>query len=160
MEHHFNWLLKYTIFVILTTGGLCHMGCLTTEAVLEAKGLQVRFKVPSSLPFGVLVRMLTTNSACSFAEECKTEEGEYLLLILQTVYVTVSWRWINQVACIRWSRMTNILILNKMFTSGCGGFTLASSQALPQPLLHFPLKWDGGVNRKKSEKTCVVIKRV
>lgn len=62
------------------------MGCLTTEAVSEAKGLQSRFKVPSSLHFGVLVWMLMTNSVCSFAEECKREEGEYLFLILQTVY--------------------------------------------------------------------------
>lgn len=86
MECNFNWLLKYTIFVIITTGGLCHMGCLTTEAVSEAKGLQSRFKVPSSLHFGVIVWMLMTNSVCSFAEECKREEGEYLFLILQTVY--------------------------------------------------------------------------
>lgn len=51
------------------------MGCLTTEAVLEAKGLQARFKVLSSFRFGVPVWMLVTNSVCSFAEECKTEEG-------------------------------------------------------------------------------------
>lgn len=63
------------------------MGSLTSEAVLEAKGLQARCKALSSLPFGVLVWMLTTNSVCSFAEECKTEEGEYLFLILQTVYM-------------------------------------------------------------------------
>lgn len=63
------------------------MGCLTTEAVLEAKGLQARFKVLSSLHLGVLVWMLMTNSVCSFAEECKTEKGEYLFLMLQTVYV-------------------------------------------------------------------------
>lgn len=86
MASHFSWLLKYTVFVILTTGGRCHMGCLTTEAVLEAKGLQARCKVLSSLRFGVLVWMLMTNSVCSFAEECKTEGGEYLLT-LQTVYM-------------------------------------------------------------------------
>lgn len=51
------------------------MGCLTTEALLEAKGLRARFKVLSSFRFGVLVWMLVTNSVCSFAEECKTEEG-------------------------------------------------------------------------------------
>jgi len=63
------------------------MGCLTTEAVLEAKGLQARCKVLSSLHLGVRVWMLMTNSVCSFAEECKTGGGEYLFLILQTVYV-------------------------------------------------------------------------
>lgn len=63
------------------------MACLTTEAVLEAKGLQGRFKVLSSLHFAVLVWMLMTNSVCSFAEECKTEEGKYLFLILQTLYM-------------------------------------------------------------------------
>lgn len=41
--------------MILTTGGLCRMGCLTTKAILEAKDLQGRFKILSSLQLGVLV---------------------------------------------------------------------------------------------------------
>lgn len=62
------------------------MDCLTSEAVLEAKDLQARFKVLSSLHFGALVWMLMTNSACSFAEH-QTEEGQYLFSLLQTLYM-------------------------------------------------------------------------
>lgn len=83
MEHNFNWFLKYTIHVILTTGGLCHMDCLTTEAALEAKGLQGRLTALPSPHSDVPVRMLRTSSACSFAEECRTEGGECLSLSLQ-----------------------------------------------------------------------------
>lgn len=83
MEHDFTWFLKYTTHVILTTGGLCHMDCLTTEAALEAKGRQASLKVLPSPRSDVPVRMLRTSSVCSFAEECRTEEGESLSLSLQ-----------------------------------------------------------------------------
>lgn len=63
------------------------MGCLTTEAVLEAKDLQARIKVLSSLLFGVPVWILMTSSVRSFAGECKTGEGEHLFLIMQAAYM-------------------------------------------------------------------------
>ncbi|POI32916.1 hypothetical protein CIB84_003332 [Bambusicola thoracicus] len=62
------------------------MGSLTTEAALEAKDLQARIKVLPSLHFGAPVWIFMTNSVCSFAEECKTEEGECVFLI--TVHIT------------------------------------------------------------------------
>nr|XP_013808135.1 PREDICTED: uncharacterized protein LOC106492787 [Apteryx mantelli mantelli] len=68
-------LFLFGLTITSTAGGRCHMGYLTTEAVLEAKGLQARFKVLSSLRFGALVWMHMTNSVCSFAGECKTEEA-------------------------------------------------------------------------------------
>lgn len=61
------------------------MGSPTIEAALEAKDLQARIKALPSLHFGALVWTSMTNSVCSFAEECKTEEGECLFLI--TVYI-------------------------------------------------------------------------
>lgn len=71
--------------MVLPTGGLCHMGSLTTEAALEAKDLRARIKVLPSLHFGALVWIFMTNSVRSFAEECKTEEGECVFLI--TVHI-------------------------------------------------------------------------
>lgn len=59
------------------------MDCLTTEAALEAKGLQGRPKVLPSRHPDVPVRMLVTSSVCSFAEECRTEGGECPSLPLQ-----------------------------------------------------------------------------
>lgn len=59
------------------------MDCLTTEAASEAKGLQARLRaLPSPHP-DVPARMLVTSSVCSFAEECRTEEGECLSPPLQ-----------------------------------------------------------------------------
>lgn len=58
------------------------MGSPTIEAALEAKDLQARIKVFPSLHSGALVWIFMTNSVCSFAEECKTEEGGYLFLIV------------------------------------------------------------------------------
>lgn len=71
------------------------MDCLTTEAALEAKGLQARLKVLPSPHSDVPVQMLMTSCVCSFAEECRTEEGECVSLTLQPGHRIKSFMEIN-----------------------------------------------------------------
>lgn len=76
------------------------MDCLTTEAASEARGPRGRARALPSPPCAAPVGMPMTSSACSSAEECRTEGGECPSLSLQPGPMMRPFMEINESRCI------------------------------------------------------------